>query len=187
MMNMSRFAVVIIDLINEFVTGNFGNPRAQAVVLRTEKLLKAARETGATVVYVTDSHLPEVDHEFEIWGPHAEKGTEGAEIVPELKPRKNEIHLQKRRYSAFYATGLDSYLRELNIEEVVLVGVLTNICIQHSAADAFFRGYKVTVPVDCVDALTDEEQECSLNYMKKMYNADITTGDKLIKKLGEPQ
>jgi len=182
---MANSALIIIDLINDFVTGKFGNPRAQAVVLRTKELLQAARNEGMRIVYVTDAHLPGIDKEFEVWGAHAEKGTKGAEIVPELEPMENEIHLYKRRYSAFYATGLDAILRELDIKEIMLTGVLTNICIQHTAADAFFRGYQVIIPVDCVDALTDEEQEYSLNYIDKMYNADITTSDELIRKIGE--
>jgi nicotinamidase-related amidase len=182
---MASSALIIIDLINDFVTGKFGNPRAKAVVLRTKELLQAARKQDIRIVYVTDAHLPGIDQEFEVWGIHAEKGTEGAMIVPELEPREDDIHLYKRRYSAFYATGLDAILRELEIKELVLTGVLTNICIQHTAADAFFRGYKMIIPVDCVDALTDEEQEYSLNYIKKMYNADITTSDELLRKIGE--
>jgi nicotinamidase-related amidase len=184
---MPRSALIIIDLINDFVTGKFGNPRAQAVVLRTKELLQAVRSKRIRVIYVTDAHLPGIDQEFEVWGTHAEKGSEGAEVVPELEPMENEIHLYKRRYSAFYATGLDAILRELKIKELVLAGVLTNICIQHTAADAFFRGYQVIIPVDCVDSLTDEGQEYSLNYIDKMYNADITTSDEYIRKLGALQ
>lgn len=178
---MTKIALLIIDLINDFVTGEFGNPRAEAVVLRTKALLESAREKDIRVLYVTDAHLPEIDSEFDIWGPHAERGTEGAKIVPELKPMEEEIHLYKRRYSAFYATGLDSILRELKIERLILAGVLTNICIQHTAADAYFRGYNVVIPADCVDSLTTEEQEYSLAYIDKMYNADITTSDELIR------
>ena len=178
---MSKTALIIIDLINDFVTGKFGNPRAEAVVIRTKELLEACRENGVRVIHVTDAHLPEIDTEFDIWGPHAERGTEGAEIVPDLEPLENEIHLHKRRYSAFYATGLDSILRELKIERLIMTGVLTNICIQHTAADAFFRGYKIVVPADCVDTLTTEEQKYSLSYIEKMYNADITTSDELIR------
>ncbi|MFH0850331.1 MAG: isochorismatase family protein, partial [Candidatus Bathyarchaeota archaeon] len=74
-------------------------------------------------------------------------------------------------------------LRELNVKELIVAGVLTNICIQHTAADAYFRGYKVTVPRDLVDALTDEEQEDSLAFMKRMYGAEITDSKALIKRL----
>ena len=176
-------AVLVVDLIQEFVTGRLGNPKAQAVVANVEKLLSALRQKGAKVVYVTDSHIPGIDHEFDVWGSHAETGTPGAEIVPELTPHGGDFHLHKRRYSAFYATGLDELLRELGVTHVVITGVLTNICIQHTAADAFFRGYKVTVPRDCVDALSDEEQEDSLTFMKRMYGVEITDSGTIIERL----
>jgi nicotinamidase-related amidase len=178
-----KTAVLVIDLIEEFVTGRLGNKRAQAVVPRVRRLLGAARGAGLRVVYITDAHLPGIDREFEVWGAHAEAGTPGAEIVPELKPASDDIHLYKRRYSAFYATGLDELLRELKVEAVILSGVLTNICIQHTAADAYFRGYKITVPRDCVDALTDAEQADSLAFMKRMYGAEVTDSATLIKGL----
>lgn len=176
-------AVLVVDLIQEFVTGRLGNPRAQAVVPKVRKLLDAARRGNLRIVHVTDAHIPGVDHEFQVWGSHAEAGTPGAEIVPELAPADGEFHLLKRRYSAFYATGLDELLRDLGVKEVILTGVLTNICIQHTAADAFFRGYKVIVPRDCVDALTDEEQEASLAFMERMYGAEITGSKAIISRL----
>jgi len=101
-------------------------------------------------------------------------GSPEAEMVPELEPEKGDHRLYKRRYSAFYATGLDALLRELKVNTVVLTGVLTNICIQHTAADAYFRGYRVVVPTDCVNALTPEDQETSLAFMGRMYNAMLT-------------
>jgi nicotinamidase-related amidase len=166
-----RTALLVIDMIREFVTGSLGGAHAQAVVPCISRLVEAARRGGSPVVYVTDAHLEGVDHEFDVWGSHAVAGSPEAEMVPELEPEKGEHRLYKRRYSAFYATGLDALLRELKVDTVVLTGVLTNICIQHTAADAFFRGYKVVVPTDCVNALTPGEQETSLAFMKRMYNA----------------
>jgi nicotinamidase-related amidase len=78
---------------------------------------------------------------------------------------------------------LDELLREFKVEAVILTGVLTNICIQHTAADAYFRGYKITVPRDCVDALTDAEQADSLAFMKRMYGAEVTDSATLIRGL----
>lgn len=178
-----KTGLIIIDLINDFVTGELGNPRAEAVVPKVLRLLSMARDNGIPVTYVTDAHLPGIDHEFEVWGRHAEAGTPGSEIVPELKPLKNEYHLYKRRYSAFFATGLDTLLRELKVDTVILTGVLTNICIQHTAADAFFRGYKIRVPTDCVDALSDDEQAHSLDFMKRMYNVDLTDSETILEEL----
>ncbi len=169
-----RTALLVIDMIGEFVTGRLGGAHAEAVLPCIVRLVEAARRGGSPVVYVTDAHLEGVDREFDVWGSHAVAGSPEAEIVPELEPGMGDHRLYKRRYSAFYATGLDALLRELGVEAVVLTGVLTNICIQHTAADAFYRGYRVIVPTDCVNALTPGEQEASLSYMKRMYGAELT-------------
>jgi len=73
------------------------------------------------------------------------------------------------------------------VDTVVLTGVLTNICIQHTAADAYFRGYRVVVPTDCVNALTPEEQETSLAFMRRMYDAMLTDSGEAEELLGEPR
>ena len=173
-------AVLVIDMIKEFVTGRLGNPRAQKIVPKVARLLEAARRDGALVVYLTDSHLPGIDAEFEIWGVHAEAGSEGTEIIPELRPGEGDHRIHKRHYSCFYATGLDALLGELGVTRIVVTGVLTNVCIQHTAADAFFRRYGIVVPSDCVDALTEEEHVRGLAFMERMYGVELTTTDELI-------
>lgn len=173
-------AVLVIDMIQEFVTGRLGNPRAQTIVPNVARLLGAARGEGLPVVYLTDSHLPGIDPEFEIWGAHAEAGSEGTEIVPELRPGEGDHRIHKRFYSCFYATGLDALLRELGVTRIVMTGVLTNVCIQHTAADAYFRRYGIVVPSDCVDALTEEEHVSGLAFMERMYGVELTTSDELI-------
>ena len=180
---MLKTALLVIDMIREFVTGRLGGAHAQAVVPGIERLVDAARRSDSPVVYITDAHLPGVDHEFEVWGSHAVAGSPEAEVVPELEPEEGDHRLYKRRYSAFYATGLDALLRELKVDTVILTGVLTNICVQHTAADAYFRDYRVVVPTDCVNALTPEEQETSLAFMARMYDAMLTDSDSVVKTL----
>ena len=174
-----KTALLVIDMIKEFVTGRLGGSHAQAVIPNIKRLVDAARRGNSPIVYVTDAHLQGVDHEFDVWGSHAVAGSDEAEMVPELASVKGDHRLYKRRYSAFYATGLDALLRELKVEAVVLTGVLTNICIQHTAADAYFRGYRVVVPADCVNALTPEEQDASLAFMRRMYDAMLTNTGKV--------
>jgi nicotinamidase-related amidase len=173
-------AVLVIDMIQEFVTGKLGNPRAQKIVPNVAKLLEAAKRDGVLVVYLTDNHLPGIDPEFEIWGAHAEAGSEGTEIIPELQPGEGDHRIYKRHYSCFYATGLDALLRELGVTRVVMTGVLTNVCIQHTAADAYFRRYEIVVPSDCVNALTEDEHASGLAFMERMYGVELTTPDELI-------
>ena len=175
-----KAAIIVIDVINDFVSGVLGSERAERIVPNIGRLLRHARGEGVPVIYVTDAHLPEGDREFDVWPRHAVDGSEGARVVDALRPEEGDYHVKKRRYSAFYATGLDALLRELGVGAVVLTGLVTNICIQHTAADAFFRGYRVVVPRDCVEAPTDEAQEAALSYMEEMYGAEVTSSEALM-------
>lgn len=175
-------AVVVIDMINDFVTGVFKNERAEKIIPNVEQLLNFAREKKISVVYVNDAHLPNVDTEFDVWPQHAVAGTWGAQVVDELKPEKGDFVFQKRRYSAFQGTGLDQLLRELKVDTLILTGVVTDICIQHTAADAFFRGYKIIVPEDCVEAINEQTQKASLDFLKRVYGCKITRVDEMMKR-----
>lgn len=177
-----RAAVVVIDMINDFVTGVFKNERVVKIVPSIKRLLAFARKQGVPIIYATDAHLPNVDTEFEVWGSHAVKGSWGAEIIDELKPEKSDFRVLKRKYSAFQGTDLDMLLRELKVDTLILTGVVTDICIQHTAADAFFKGYKIIVPQDCIEAVDAHTQKAAITYLKKAYGCEITTVNELVKK-----
>jgi nicotinamidase-related amidase len=177
-----KAAVIVIDMINDFVSGVLESDRAARIIPSIKALLDHAREQKVPVIHVTDAHLPGIDPEFEVWGKHAEAGSWGAEIVDELKPKKGDFRLLKRKYSAFQGTDLDQLLRELKVDTVVLCGVVTDICIQHTAADAFFKGYKIIVPKDCVEAVDAATQEAAIKYLRKAYGPEITSSKDLLRK-----
>jgi nicotinamidase-related amidase len=168
-------SVIVLDMLNDFVTGVIAAERAERIVptLRDE-LLPAAREHGVRVIYANDAHRPE-DFELAVWGPHAMRGTEGADVIPELTPADGDDVFEKRFYDAFYETGLDQHLRSLGVDRVVIVGLHTNMCVRHTSASAFFNGYEVAVPADCADAFSEDEHERGLAYLDYVYDAEITT------------
>jgi nicotinamidase-related amidase len=169
-------------MINDFVTGVFKSNRAAKIIPNIKALLDYSRKKKIPIIYATDAHLPGIDPEFNVWGKHAEAGSWGADLVDELRPKKGDLRVLKRKYSAFQGTGLDQLLRELKVDTVILTGVVTDICIQHTAADAFFKGYKIIVPKDCVEAVDAPTQDAALKFMRKAYGPDITTSDELLKK-----
>ncbi len=175
-----KMSVIVVDMVNDFVTGIMKCDRSSKIIPNIQRLLDFARKKGIPVVFVSDAHLPGIDEELELWPSHAVIGTKGAEIIDELRPVEGDYTLQKRRYSAFYETGLDLLLRELKVDTVVLVGLVTNVCIQHTAADAFFRGYRIIVPEDCVESLTEEVQKTAIEYLKANYKSQITDIHELI-------
>jgi len=178
-------AVLILDMLNDFVTGNLKCERAKHIIPNLKKLIEAARKHNIPVIYLNDAHYPQDFEVVEKWGKHAVKGTKGAEVIPELKPTEKDYVVEKRTYSGFYETGLDPLLRSLHngegVKTIILGGLHTNICIRHTAADAFFRGYKIIITKDGVEAFTQEDHEQGLKYLENVYNAKIKTVDKIIK------
>ncbi|MCY9807241.1 cysteine hydrolase [Lentilactobacillus senioris] len=172
-------AVLVIDMTNDFLTGKLKNDRALKTIQPINDLVNKARKKSVPVIYVSDAHYS-ADHELKIWGEHSMKGTWGSQITTELTPQDGDYSLEKRTYSAFFETGLDSLLRELNVDNLILTGVVTNICIQHSAADACLRGYEITVPTETTEALNDKDYKHALNYIKTMYGGKIISSTELL-------
>ena len=182
---MENKAVIIIDMLNDFVAGDLKCERAQHIIPNLKRLVETARKHNIPVIYSNDAHYPQ-DHEVvDRWGKHAIKGTKGAEVIPELKPTEKDYIVEKRTYSGFYETGLDPLLRSLyhgeGVKTVILGGLHTNICVRHTAADAFFRGYKIIIARDGVEAFTQEDHEEGLKYLENVYNAKSKTVDEIIK------
>ena len=169
-------ALVIVDMLEDFVHGALANPRAREIVPPLALLLDHARRHGWVVVFSNDAH-ERGDPEMRVWGEHAMAGTAGARVIEELRatPGPRELVVPKRHYGAFDGTGLDERLRELGVDEVVLAGQHTHICIRHSAYGAFRRGYAVTVPRDAVCAFAGVDEDAALDYLRAVYGAEVTT------------
>lgn len=176
----TKKAVIVIDMLEDFVYGALKNDRARHIIPNIKKLLTHARKNKWLVIFSNDAHLPG-DPEDRIWGPHAIKGTPGAQVIKDLKPKKGDFVLGKRNYSAFYETKLDEILKEKGVEEIIITGQHTHICVRHASADAFMRGYFVTIPEDCVETFTDKDHREGLEYLKMCYGAKIVKTKDIIR------
>jgi nicotinamidase-related amidase len=169
-------ALVIVDMLDDFVTGALANPHAQQILDPLGRLLAHARSSDDwVVVFSNDAHEPS-DPELRVWGEHALAGTPGAQVVAELEPHPGpaEIISPKRAYGAFDGTGLDEQLKALAVDEVVVAGQHTHICVRHSSYGALIRGYRVTVPRDAVCAFEGVDEEDALDYLVMAYGATVT-------------
>lgn len=173
-------ALVVIDMLEDFVDGALANPRAQTIVPALARLLEHARAAGWVVVFSNDAHRPG-DAELKVWGEHAMAGTPGAQVIRALEPKPGERELisEKRVYGAFDGTGLDERLRAYGVDEVVLAGQHTHICVRHSAYGALIRGYEIAVARDAVCAFEGVDEEQALDYLRTVYGARITTVSEL--------
>ncbi|MET1159906.1 MAG: isochorismatase family cysteine hydrolase [Thermoprotei archaeon] len=177
-------AVIVIDMLEEFVRGRLKSPQAEKIVPIIKSIVEKARENNIPVIYVADQHLP-YDPELRIWGPHAIMGSSEAKIIDELKPHEKDIVLYKRSYSGFRDTGLDLLLRSMGVDTVILTGIHTHICVLHTAWDAFYYGYNIIIVKDGVAAFSNEDHEYALKYMEKVYGAKILDSGKVLELLGK--
>jgi nicotinamidase-related amidase len=111
------------------------------------------------------------------WLP-VRKGTNGARIMGEFLAEGDTI-VEKNKDSGFYETDLDERLKELGVDTVAITGMQTQICVQTTAADGFFRGYNVIVPSDAVVSAHTQDKERALEWLSN-YCATILTTDELV-------
>lgn len=181
-----RTALVVVDMVNDFIDGVLGNPAAVAIVDPIARLAAAARgDDDWEVVYANDAHRTD-DVELRVFPPHAMAGTPGAAVVDGLRPEPGDLVVGKRFYSAFTGTDLDARLRSRGVERVVLVGQHTDCCVRHTAYDAFCRGYELEVFEDATTVYqpgaaepVDVRQERALAYLTTYYGVRLRRADAL--------
>ena len=167
-------AVLVVDMLRGFLEE--GHPlycgaRSRRILPEVSILIKEEESRGAMVVFVCDSHAPD-DPEFSQFPAHCIKGTDEAEVVPELAGLAGHI-LEKRRFSAFDDTELNTLLKREGVDTVVVCGVCTDICVLHTAADARRLGYAVEVPPSCVASFDDRKHWFALDHMQSVLGARV--------------
>ena len=181
-------AVLIVDMLADFCLpgGAMVLPGYEALIGPQNAVVRALREAGGTVIYIVDAHRPNLrrDREFLKRTAHCIEGTPGVAIVPELDRDAADLMVIKRRYSGFFNTDLDLTLRDMMIDTVIVMGVVTNICVRSTVHDAFFQGYKVIVPQDCCAATGPREQQSSL-YDIATHFGIVTDADSIVTSLRE--
>jgi biuret amidohydrolase len=158
-----------------------------AILPNIKKLLGLFRDKGLPVIYTQHVHHP--DHlDSGImgwwWEGMCIEGSPESEIHPEIAPCPGEKVIPKHRYSAFYNTDLETVLRVLKIEDVVIAGVMTNMCCESTARDAYYRDYRVFFPADGTGSINEEMHLASLFSLAFGF-AHVTTVQALIDDLCE--
>jgi ureidoacrylate peracid hydrolase len=174
-------ALLIVDLVNDFVepTGVMPMPGAGPVIAANRRLAEAARAAGVEIVWIRPGHIDESDTLFRKRIVHALEGTWGAQLHEGLRVQAGERVVSKRRYSAFFATDLDAWLREHGIERVIVTGVALNICVRATIHDAFFNGYDVWVVEDASQG-TSEREEISSLYDIATHYGEVSNVDEVL-------
>jgi len=168
-------AVIVADMVRGFCEEGrnlYVGPTVREIIPRIRALLEREEAAGSRIIFICDTHDAD-DKEFEMFPPHCIRGSEEPEVIPELREFAGEV-IPKRRYSAFFETGLGARLAELKPEKVIIVGVCTNICVLYTAAEARYHDYNVEVPADCVATFDPEAHDFALKQMQTVLGANVT-------------
>lgn len=175
-LDKERCALVVIDIL--------GDPEASPmkdalmpVVRNAARLCAAARAAGVPVIFTNDAHIPGLDHELDLWGAHGIAGTPEAQPAPQLACGKGDYVVDKRRYSAFFQTGLRLLLDELGVDTLLCIGMDTNICVRHTVADAYFNNFRTVVAADATLTFLVGDQDEGLVYMETCYATKVVPTD----------
>jgi nicotinamidase-related amidase len=151
----------------------FIGKQGRFIIPHVQALLEKELSGGARVFFVCDNHDPD-DLEFRMFPPHCIEGSDEARVISELASYPGEI-IHKKRYSAFFGTNLEERLKKPKPDKLIICGVLTNICVLHTAADARNRDYKVEIPVDCIASSDEEAHRFALEQMENVLGATLVT------------
>lgn len=182
---MSKRALINIDYTVDFVAQDgaltCGKPGQLLEVVNTQ-ITKEFMSNGDFVVFAIDVHEKEDSYHPEtmLFPPHNIRGTRGRELYGSLKELYEEnkeldhvYYLDKTRYSAFAGTDLEIKLRERGITELHLIGVCTDICVLHTAVDAYNKGFNIVIHKDAVASFNQAGHEWALGHFEHSLGATI--------------
>jgi nicotinamidase-related amidase len=188
-LDLSATALLIIDMQRDFMEpGGFGETlgndvsRLASAVKPIRVMLAAAREMGMLVVHTREGHLPDLSDappaKVERGAPSLRigdpgpmgriliRGEAGHDIIPELYPLDSEIVIDKPGKGAFYATELGEVLEKYGIENLLVCGVTTEVCVNTTVREANDRGYRCVVISDGCASYFPEFHEMGLKMIK---------------------
>jgi len=172
----SMSALLIVDMQNAFIRPNGSLPRMGLDTSRTLRVIEPIRKLrevyrGARLPVIFLQHVHQADGSdmgliASVFPPiralgHCFEGTWDAQMIDELAPAPGDLVLTKSRFSGFYKTDLEKTLRALKVETLVVTGIATNICVESTIRDAFYRDYSVVVPREATASFTEEQENGS--------------------------
>lgn len=182
-------ALVVIDMQRDFMEpGGFGDAlgndvmRLQAIVPTLKQLIAGFRELGLPIIHTLECHLPDLSDcppskikrgkgtlTIGDEGPMGRilvKGEDGNGIIPELAPLPGEFIIHKPGKGAFYATNMESILKEQGITHLFITGVTTEVCVQTTMREANDRGYECLMVEDCTESYFPEFKQATLEMVR---------------------
>ncbi|MGB9628168.1 MAG: cysteine hydrolase family protein [Thermodesulfobacteriota bacterium] len=161
-------AIVVVDLLKDAFRRKDHPQNLQylEIVPKIKRVIDRSRERGVPIIFACDSFL-ENDFIFKGKKPYCLRGTEGAEVIEELKPVGKEEILLKRRFSAFFKTDLDQTFRLFGVDTVVVTGINTQVCVYATAMDSVCHDFHTIVLEDCTASGDKETHQKAIEVLKQ--------------------
>ena len=185
--NREKSALLVIDM-QEF----FLDPASPtftcgglAILPTVKRLIHAFREADRPVIYTCHVHHPDridVGIMGWWWEGMCVEGSVESKVHDDIAPLPKEKVILKHRYSAFYNTDLETVLRCLKVEDLVISGVMTNLCCESTTRDAYYRDYRVFFLADGTGSVNEEMHLASLLNLAFGF-AFVTTAKEIIQEL----
>ena len=186
-LNTRKACLLVIDMQNEFLRENGAVffHYATEIVPNVRRVIASARKAAIPVLFTGHAHEdPAVDGGLTAeWWPEIKRGksliagTRGTRIYSSVPRRRNEKIVWKRRYSAFYNTDLETALRGIGASDLIITGVLTNVCCESTARDAFFRDFRVFFVADATATTEPDLHVASLKNLAYAFAYVVTAGE----------
>jgi maleamate amidohydrolase len=182
-------ALLVVDIINSFTDPDCPlGSEAGDVVEANRQLLHAFREKQLPVVFTTvvyhDESQARVFRDRIPALDILEPGTHWVEVDPRLKPRRDELVIEKQWASGFFKTRLDEYLKEQGVDSLVVTGLTTSGCVRATAVDGLQHDYKVVIAADAVGDRNEDAHRANLFDLNAKY-ADVLDLYRVLEMIGK--
>ena len=176
-----EIALLLIDVINDFDFPGadqlltYARPMARNLL----RLKRRAYKAGVPVIYVNDN-FGRWKSDFRRTLDHCERYGRGPDVVKLLRPKENDYFVLKPKHSGFFSSALDTLLRYLRTQTLILTGIAGNFCVLFTANDAYMCDFSLFVPSDCTVSNTKGENDSALRLMKKFLKADTRRASRIM-------
>jgi nicotinamidase-related amidase len=176
-----KFALLLIDVINDFdfPEGDQLLKHARPMARILLRLKWRAQKAGVPVIYINDN-FGRWKSDFRRTVDYCAQHGRGGDIVELLRPEEDDYFVLKPKHSGFFSTTLETLLRYLESQTLILTGIAGNFCVLFTANDAYMRDFDLFVPSDCTVSNTKKENDSALGLMRKFLKADTRSSSEIV-------
>ncbi len=191
-------ALLVVDVQNDFAAeggmmDREGNDltMSQTMVPNLEKFIDAAREAEVPVIFIRNIYNTDSNwYLSDVWLEQAARVRQGSYVIHsvcapdswegdfyKVRPVEKDVIVTKHRFSAFQDSDLDLILRSRDIRTLIMTGIATNVCVESTARDGFFRDYYIVFTSDCTATFSKEDHEGTLNNIRRFFGEVVTADE----------